>query len=48
MNVKEAIEELGKIKNKNMAIFFDCPDCGKGMTMHSLGEVVLVKTRKDE
>lgn len=46
MTVQQAIDELMKIEDRSVSLFFDCPTCGKGMMMWEVQQCVLVKTER--
>jgi len=43
MTVKQAIEWLGKLKDKDMFLMVDCPHCGRGQQLSAIEEVVLLR-----
>lgn len=48
MTVKEAIEFLSKLPDKELAIMVDCPHCGRGNQLAKIDEVVLLQGKKSD
>lgn len=48
MTVKEAIELLSKMPDKEVAVLIDCPFCGKGSQLEKIDQCVLLESKKDE
>lgn len=42
MTVKQAIEILQKISDKELKLMLDCPYCGKGNQLESIAECVVL------
>ncbi len=42
MTVKEAIEMLTNIDNKDMRLMIDCPHCGHANEMRTISELVVL------
>jgi hypothetical protein len=45
MTVKEAIEILSKLPDKEMLLMVDCPHCGRGSQLEAVAECVVLQTR---
>jgi hypothetical protein len=45
MNVQQMIDDLSKIKDKSIPIFFDCAQCGHANAMTTPIECVVVTSR---
>jgi hypothetical protein len=43
--VKEAIEALSKMPDKELQMMIDCPHCGQGNQLAKIDEVVVLKSR---
>lgn len=46
MTVKEAIELLKKMPNKEIAVLVDCPHCGRGAQLEKIDQCVLLESKK--
>jgi predicted nucleic acid-binding protein len=46
MNVKEAIELLSKMPDKELVIMLDCPYCGKANELITVDEVAVLRSEK--
>ena len=44
MTVKEAIEVLSKLPDKEMILMVDCPHCGRGSQLANIEECVVLKS----
>ncbi len=47
MTVYEAIELLQAIKDKNLKVYLDCPNCGKSNEIAGATEVVVLKSKRE-
>lgn len=48
MTVREAIEMLSNIDNKEMAMMIDCPYCGRGNQVEFIAECVILGNKKEK
>jgi hypothetical protein len=48
ITVKEAIEMLSNIDNKEMTMLIDCPYCGKGNQISFISECVVLGSQEPE
>ena len=48
MTVKQAIEFLSSIPDKEVVIMLDCPHCGRGAQLASMVEAVILKSEELE
>lgn len=44
MTVREAIELLSKMPDKEVAVFIDCPHCGRGNQLAKIDQCVLLES----
>ena len=44
MTVKEAIEWLSKLQDKEMEMMIDCPHCGRGNQLAKIDEAVILRS----
>ena len=45
MTVREAIEWLEKLPDKEMMLMVDCPHCNRGYELAKISEVVILKSK---
>ena len=48
MTVKEAIEILSQLPDKEMLLMVDCPHCGRGSQLAAVEECVVLKSKPEE
>ena len=48
MTVKEAIELLKKMPDKEVVILIDCPYCGRGSQLGKVDQCVLLESKKED
>ncbi len=48
LTVKEVIELLEAMPDKEIVLMVDCPFCGKGSQIASVAECVILRSRIDE
>lgn len=47
LTVKQAIELLSKVADKELRVLIDCPYCGKGSQISTITECVVLATHDD-
>lgn len=48
MTVKQAIEWLQKLPDKEMMLMVDCPNCGRGAQLDKIFEAVILSSKELE
>lgn len=48
MTVKEAIEWLSKLPDKELEMMIDCPHCGRGNQLASISEAVILRSEEEK
>lgn len=47
MTVKQAIEWLSKLADKEMMLMVDCPHCGRGAQLERIAEAVILHSKAE-
>ena len=48
MTIREAIEYLKKLPDKDIMLMVDCPHCGKGAQLDKIFEAVILQSKQTE
>jgi hypothetical protein len=48
MTVKQAIELLSKMPDKDVAVLVDCPYCGRGSQLEKIDQCVLLESKRED